>query len=100
MPASDQSDQDLFLSYAHSDDGGGLTAARTELERLTEHIAQRQAGWRYGPRKDNDAKTHPCLVPYAQLPPDEQDKDRSAVRQIPATLAKAGFRVHRLRTQS
>ena len=51
-------------------------------------------GWRYGPNKEDDAKTHPCLVPYDQLSLDEQDKDRNAVRQIPAMLARVGFQVH------
>lgn len=32
-------------------------------------------GWVYGPVKDADAKTHPCLVPYAELPADQQLKD-------------------------
>jgi len=68
--------------------------ARLEHDRWT--TAKQQAGWQHGPKKDGDAKTHPCLVPYDKLPPDEQEKDRSAVGQIPATLAKVGFRVHRL----
>jgi len=74
-----------------------------ELECLTvmEHdrwvAAKQQAGWRRGPQKDDDAKTHPCLVSYAELPPEEQEKDRRAVRQIPDRLAKVGFRVHRLK---
>ncbi len=33
-------------------------------------------GWTYGPRKDHAAKTHPCLVPFAELPPSQQFKDR------------------------
>lgn len=33
------------------------------------------AGWRYGETKDADAKTHPCLVPYAELPPEQRAKD-------------------------
>ena len=38
--------------------------------------AQKQdEGWVYGPVKDSDAKTHPCMVPYDQLPPDQQVKD-------------------------
>lgn len=32
-------------------------------------------GWTYGPVKDEDAKTHPCFVPYDQLPPEQQAKD-------------------------
>ena len=32
-------------------------------------------GWVYGPVKDAIAKTHPCLVPYDQLPFDQRIKD-------------------------
>ena len=38
--------------------------------------AKRADGWTYGPRKDAQAKTHPCLVPYGDLPAAEQLKDR------------------------
>lgn len=33
-------------------------------------------GWKYGPVKDPEKKEHPCLVPFAQLPPEQQAKDR------------------------
>lgn len=33
------------------------------------------AGWIYGAVKDAEAKTHPCLVPYADLPPEQRLKD-------------------------
>lgn len=32
-------------------------------------------GWTHGPVKDADKKTHPCLVPYAKLPKEQQAKD-------------------------
>lgn len=32
-------------------------------------------GWTYGPNKDEDAKTHPCLVPYDELDPKDRLKD-------------------------
>jgi hypothetical protein len=32
-------------------------------------------GWTYGPVKDEAAKTHPCMVPYHQLPPAQRLKD-------------------------
>ncbi len=32
-------------------------------------------GWVYGEVKDPEAKTHPCMVPYAQLPLYQQVKD-------------------------
>lgn len=33
------------------------------------------AGWRYGPVKDAEAKTHPCLLSYADLPEEQRRKD-------------------------
>ena len=32
-------------------------------------------GWKYGPVKDPDRKEHPCLVPFEELPKDQQIKD-------------------------
>lgn len=31
--------------------------------------------WNYGPVKDPVKKEHPCLVPFADLPPEQQMKD-------------------------
>ncbi len=39
---------------------------------LTEKAA---AGWKYGPVKDAEAKTHPCFVPYDELPTKQKAKD-------------------------
>lgn len=32
-------------------------------------------GWMYGPEKDATRKTHPCLVGYDSLPPEQRAKD-------------------------
>jgi hypothetical protein len=32
-------------------------------------------GWRYGPVRDPEARTHPDMVPFDQLEPRERDKD-------------------------
>ena len=39
---------------------------------MAEKIA---AGWTYGGLKDEQAKTHPCMVPFDQLPREQQAKD-------------------------
>jgi hypothetical protein len=36
---------------------------------------RRSEGWVYGPIKDPDLKTHPCMVPYMALPPFQKSKD-------------------------
>ena len=32
-------------------------------------------GWIYGPEKDETLKTHPCIVPYNELPLEQRTKD-------------------------
>lgn len=32
-------------------------------------------GWTYGAVKDPEAKTHPCMVPYSDLPQEQRSKD-------------------------
>jgi hypothetical protein len=32
-------------------------------------------GWKYGPIKDVDKKEHPCMVPFSDLPKEQQAKD-------------------------
>ena len=32
-------------------------------------------GWKYGPVKDPEKKEHPCMVPFDQLPVEQQAKD-------------------------
>jgi RyR domain len=45
-------------------------------------------GWVYGEAKDADAKTHPCIVPFAELPTEQKAKDfifRSVVHALRET---------------
>lgn len=42
-------------------------------------------GWVYGAVKDAEKKTHPCMVPYVELPPEQRAKDAiycAVVRQM------------------
>lgn len=34
-----------------------------------------RTGWRFGPVKDPDKKTHPLLIPFSELPAEQQMKD-------------------------
>lgn len=50
-------------------------------------------GWTYGEIRDNEKKTRPQLVPWADLPPGEKEKDRRAVKDIPNKLAARGYEI-------
>jgi hypothetical protein len=39
-------------------------------------------GWVYGPVKDVNKKTHPCLVPYNELPSEQRAKDHLFVNMV------------------
>jgi hypothetical protein len=55
-------------------------------------------GWMFAPgRKDLDKKTSPYLVSWNYLPEDIKEYDRNVVRALPASLARAGFQVYRIR---
>ena len=41
-------------------------------------------GWVYGEKKDAELKTHPCLVPFDQLPEFQQKKDKLFVAIVDA----------------
>lgn len=49
--------------------------------------------------KDVAAKLHPALRPWNALPETERRKTRDNVRELPATLARAGFQIIRLPPQ-
>lgn len=59
-----------------------ITGVRHALEGATPEqlheswcASKRADGWVFGPVRDNDAKVHPCLVPYVELPAAQQAKD-------------------------
>lgn len=70
-------------------------------ERLAEHAhdiwaARRMAeGWTYGPKRDDAAKKHPDLVPYADLPKSEKEYDRSAAMETLKAIVALGYRIER-----
>lgn len=67
-------------------------------ERLAEHIhdvwaKQRIAeGWRHGPRRDDEARTHPGLVPYSELADSEKEYDRQTATETIRAILALGYR--------
>jgi hypothetical protein len=67
----------------------GVLAGNTPEQSHESWLAEKQAtGWTYGPVKDVSKKEHPCIVPYAELPPEQRAKDTLFVGTV-RLLAKA-----------
>lgn len=48
-------------------------------------------GWTYGPERDDEAKKHPCLVAYEDLPDSEKEYDRATSQETLKLILKSGF---------
>jgi hypothetical protein len=80
-------------------------ALSDELEALTEYLAenthdiwatQRLAeGWTYGPQRDDAAKKHPDLIPYADLSESEKEYDRRTAMETLKAILALGYRIEK-----
>ena len=50
-------------------------------------------GWTYGPERNDALKTHPCLVPYEDLPEVEKAYDRDTAVGTLKLICKLGFKI-------
>lgn len=53
-----------------------LAGATPEQQHEAWLAAKAADGWKHGPVKNPEAKEHPCMVPYAELPEAQKHKDR------------------------
>jgi ryanodine receptor 2 len=74
-----------------------------ELEELVEKMSKNvhevwaetrlKQGWTYGEQRDDKKKTHPCLVPYEDLPEEEKEYDRNTSIGTLKLIMKLGFKI-------
>ena len=50
-------------------------------------------GWTYGEQRNDELKTHPCLVPYEELPEEEKEYDRNTALGTLKLIMKLGFKI-------
>ena len=69
----------------------GALAGNTPEQSHESGLAEKAAtGWKWGAVKNADTKEHPCFVPYAELPPEQQAKDHlflATVRTMAGVLS-------------
>jgi len=69
------------------------------VERLAQHVLDVWAegriaeGWSWGPARDDEARTHPGLVPYEELSESEKEYDRRTARESIRAILTLGFRL-------
>lgn len=76
-----------------------------ELEPLTEQLAAHahdlwavrrfSDGWKWGPERNDELRTNPCLVPYDELPESEKRYDREMALGTLKAIVSLGYRVER-----
>ena len=54
-----------------------------------------EQGWTYGNERSDALKTHPCLVPYEELPEVEKAYDRDTALGTLKLICKLGFKISR-----
>ena len=74
-----------------------------ELEQLVEKMSKNVhevwsktriiQGWKYGKKRNDELKTHPCLVPYEELPEEEKEYDRNTSIGTLKLIMKLGFKI-------
>ena len=52
-----------------------------------------QQGWMYGEQSNDELKTHPCLIPYEDLPEEEKEYDRNTSVGTLKLIMKLGFKI-------
>lgn len=74
-----------------------------ELKQLVEQMSKNvhevwsetriQQGWTYGEQRNDEQKTHPCLIPYEELPESEKEYDRNTSIGTLKLIMKLGFKI-------
>ena len=52
-------------------------------------------GWTYGEKRDDEKKTHPCLVAYEELPETEKEYDRKTSLETLKFIIRAGYQIEK-----
>lgn len=53
-------------------------------------------GWKYGLKRDDIKKEHPCLVPYAELPDSEKKYDRNVAMETLKAIIAMGYEIEKV----
>lgn len=52
-------------------------------------------GWKYGEKRNDERKEHPCLIPYEDLSEEEKEYDRITSRETLKFIIKSGYKIEK-----
>lgn len=73
-----------------------LTALAEEIAKNVHEVwsaGRMKDGWTYGEARNDEKRTHPCLVPYEELSEEEKVYDRNTSVETIKLILKLGFRI-------
>lgn len=76
---------------ALTDDIVELTELLAKNSHDTWALQRLKDGWRYGPKRDDTKKEHPCLIPYEELPESEKEYDRKSAMETLKAIVALGY---------
>ena len=71
------------------------------MEKISENVHENwsmgriREGWTYGPRRDDNDRTHPSLVPYDQLSESEKEFDRNTAAETLKLILALGYTIEK-----
>jgi ryanodine receptor 2 len=100
-----QQSEEVDVSYEPDPIYTSKSVVTPDIVELTELLAKNshdvwaqqriKDGWKFGAKRDDAKKEHPCLVPYEDLPESEKQYDRNAAMETLKAIIALGYRVER-----
>eukprot|EP00002_Diphylleia_rotans_P021884 TRINITY_DN4267_c0_g1_i9.p1 TRINITY_DN4267_c0_g1~~TRINITY_DN4267_c0_g1_i9.p1 ORF type:complete len:884 (-),score=164.05 TRINITY_DN4267_c0_g1_i9:265-2916(-) len=69
------------------------------IETIAEHVhdnwtlTKLEQGWRYGPKRNNDDKVHPAMIPYEELTENEKSYDKNMAKEAVKLIITLGYKI-------
>jgi len=94
------------MTYKPKPIDSSLVVLSKEVLDLTEILAENvheiwsqqrlNDGWKYGPRRNDARREHPCLIPYSELPESEKTYDRNTAMETLKAIIAFGYQIKKL----
>ena len=70
-----------------------MISFRVPIEVFRSYSFSESGNSSYGEQRNDELKTHPCLVPYEELPDSEKEYDRNTSIGTLKLIMKLGFKI-------